>query len=290
MISNLTGSFKAFYKLSKGGISLSVALTAATGYFLSTGKIDVYVIYPFLGVLLLAMAASILNQVQEIRADKIMPRTQNRPLLTHTISVKSSILLTLILAFAGTFILYYFNGLLAASLGFFNLLWYNFVYTPLKYKTAFASFPGGLVGAIPPVIGWVAGGGELMHPISVALAVFFFIGQIPHFWLLILRYSDEYRIAGMKPITDKFNIIQIKRLVLIWVIATALSGSILAYFLIIYHNTVFYLIQIFSLGLMLYFLSWFFMKSGNRSRKAFISINVYYLLIMIFIISDIIAA
>lgn len=290
MIRHLFELLKAFYKLSKGGISLSVALTTATGYFLSTGRTDINVIYPFSGVLLLAMAASIHNQVQEIRADKIMPRTQNRPLLTHTISVKSSIMMTLLLAIAGTTILYYYNGLLPASLGFINLLWYNFVYTPLKYKTAFASFPGGLVGAIPPVIGWVAGGGELMHPTSVALAVFFFIGQIPHFWLLILRYSDEYRIAGMKPITDKFNVIQIKRLVLIWVIATALSGSILAYLMIIYHNTVFYLIQLFSLGLMLFFLSWFFMRSGNRSRIAFISINVYYLLIMIFIISDIIAA
>lgn len=288
MIQKFIVFFKAYYNLSKGGISLSVALTTATGYLLSTGEFNEAVLYPFLGVLFLAMAASILNQVQERRADKIMPRTQNRPLLTHTISLRSSIILTLGFGIAGSVILYYFNGLLAASLGLVNLLWYNFVYTPLKYKTAFASFPGGLVGAIPPVIGWVAGGGELFHPTAMALALFFFIGQIPHFWLLVLRYSDEYKIAGMKPITDKFNSIQIKRLVLIWVIATALSGSILAYFMIIYHNSVFFLIQSFSLGLMLFFIMWYLRNSSDRSRKAFISINVYYLFIMIFIITDII--
>lgn len=288
MINRFTFLLKSLSQLVKTGISLSVALTTATGYLLSIGVFDHTVAYSFIGVLLLSMSASALNQVQERNTDKLMPRTRNRPLISGAISMQASIVLTILLGVTGFITLWFFHGILPALLGLFNLAWYNGVYTPLKYKTAFAAVPGGFVGAIPPVIGWIAGGGPIFHILSIALAVFFFIGQVPHFWLIILKYSSEYKLAGIKSITDNFSITQLKRLVFTWAIATAFCGSALAYFIILNHNATFYLIQLFSLALIIYFIFWLVKKSNTESRQAFISINLYYLLVMLIIIADII--
>lgn len=287
MIVRILSPLKTIYHLTKAGISISVALTTATGYFLSTGNVEFSVIYPFFGVLFLAMSASILNQVEERNTDKLMPRTQKRPIANGKIKVKYAVILAFVLAVSGFLTLYITNGILPASLGLFNLLWYNLVYTPLKYKTAFASIPGGIVGALPPIIGWVAGGGHIMHPSSLSLALFFFIGQIPHFWLIIFKYAHEYQLAGIRLVTDKFTREQLKRVVFSWAVATALSGSILAFFIIINHNLVFYSIQLCSISLILYFITWLAKKPNHESYRAFITINMYYLLIMVIIILDI---
>ncbi|MGE5382097.1 MAG: protoheme IX farnesyltransferase [Omnitrophica WOR_2 bacterium] len=287
MISRFILLLKSIYNISKGGISLSVALTTATGYFLATRQIDLSVVFPFTGVLLLAQAASIINQIKERHTDKLMPRTQNRPLISNELSIRTSFLFSIFLTISGLFILGYFNGVVCALLGLFNLLWYDYVYTPLKYKTAFASIPGGIVGAVPPIIGWIAGGGNILHPTSIALAVFFFIGQIPHFWLIVIKYSNEYELAGIKSITERFSLPQIKRLVFTWILATSLCGSIFSLFIIINNNFTFWLLQSYSLALVVFFLFWFTKELNYKSTRAFISINIYYLIVMITIIADI---
>jgi protoheme IX farnesyltransferase len=287
MITRTSTLLKSVYNLTKSGISISVALTTATGYLLSTRNVDLTVLYPFFGVLFLAMAASTINQVQERNTDKLMPRTQKRPIINGSVTVKQAIGVAILLAVSGFIILLIATGPLPAFLGVFNLMWYNLIYTPLKYKTAFASVPGGVVGAIPPIIGWVAGGGPILHPASVSLAVFFFIGQIPHFWLIIFKYAHEYKLAGIKLVTEKFSRDQLKRIVFSWAIATALSGCMLAFFIIINHNIVFYLISLFSLSLIIYFTLWLVKKPDHESYQAFITINIYYLAIMITIIIDI---
>ncbi len=288
MINRLFLILKAIYNLCKGGISLSVALTTVTGYLLSTRQLDWSAIHPFMGVLLLAMSASALNQLQERNTDKLMPRTKRRPLANGLITVPNAILITVITGLSGFLTLFYYNGTLPAILGILNLVWYNGVYTPLKYKTAFAAVPGGLVGAIPPVIGWVAGGGDILHPSSIALAVFFYIGQIPHFWLVILKYSNEYKLAGIKLITDRFTIPQLRRLVFAWMLATAISGSLMAFIITIEHNAMFLLIHLLSLLLLVYSGIWLAKHNATHSTKAFVFINLYYLFVMLSIFLDIV--
>lgn len=278
---------KSVYHLSKAGISISVALTTALGYLLSVRYFDMAIIPPFTGVLFLAMAASALNQFQEKETDKLMPRTHRRPLVNGSISSGFAITVIIIFTVTGTSVLYYYNGIIAALLGLFNMFWYNAVYTPLKYKTAFAAFPGGIVGAVPPVIGWVAGGGYILHPTAIALALFFFIGQIPHFWIIIMKYSSEYELAGIKSITQKLNQFQIRRLIFNWVIATAICGSILAFNVMLNNNESFYLIHLLSFLIIAFFVHWMTRKANHHSIKAFVSINLYYLLVMLVIAIDI---
>ncbi len=87
--------------------------------------------------------------------------------------------------------------------------------------------PGALVGAIPPVMGWAVGGGRLSDPSLAALAFFFFMWQVPHFWLHLLTYGEEYAEAGLPSLTAVFSRDQMERLTFQWVSATAVSALLL---------------------------------------------------------------
>ena len=123
--------------------------------------------------------------------------------------------------------------------------------------TAFAVVPGSLVGALPPFIGWFAGGGELFNERIMWVAMFFFIGQIPHFWLLLLMFGKEYALAGFPSLNAVFNDNQIKRLSYTWILATiasafivvltVLHGSVAVVFLLLY---IFYLLFSLTSGIM----------------------------------------
>ena len=112
-------------------------------------------------------------------------------------------------------------------LGAAAVLWYNGLYTGLKRVSAFAVVPGALVGAIPPAMGWSAGGGSLADPSLAALVFFFFMWQVPHFWLHLLTYGKEYAEAGLPSLTDVFSRDQMERLTFQWVSATAVSALLL---------------------------------------------------------------
>lgn len=273
-------------RLSKVGISISVAFSTFIGYLISNQQLDRGIISPTLGVFLLALAASAINQIQEHETDSLMPRTSARPLVSGDISILTASFVAFLFAISGFSILLVKNGLLPALLGLFNLLWYNLVYTPLKFKTAFAAVPGGLVGAIPPVIGWLSGGGYIFHFSSISLAIFFFIGQIPHFWLIISRYSIEYNRAGIKSITDKFNQSQLRRLIYAWVAATSICGNLLIFFIDIYYALNLILIVLLSTLLLIYFTLWYVAKINGTIKTPFILLNAYYLAIMIVILFD----
>jgi protoheme IX farnesyltransferase len=162
---------------------------------------------------------------------------------------------------------------------------YNAIYTPLKKVTAFAVVPGSLVGALPPFIGWFAGGGQLMDERILWVSLFFFIGQIPHFWLLLLMFGKEYSLAGFPSLNSIFNDNQIKRLSFTWILATiatsfvvalvVLQGSVTMFFLLIY---TFYLLFSLTVGILI--------KKDIPTRASFLKLNFLYLLMMILLIID----
>ena len=221
---------KTFLELSKVKITVAVALTTMTGYLLARGRFDEYMILPIIGIFLLACGSSAINHYQEREKDALMERTRNRPIPSGRISAKAALLFALVLSVAGSYLLYYSSGILAMQLGLLALLWYNAIYTPLKAKTAFAVIPGAVIGAIPPLVGWVAGGGALSDARAWIMAFFFFIWQVPHFWLLMLKYGKEYENAGYPSITSLYSEGQIKNVTFIWVLATAVSALMIPLF------------------------------------------------------------
>jgi len=210
-------------ELIKFRITFFVAFSTSAGFILYSRELSFGIVTSSLGVFLLACASSAINHFQERKLDALMNRTKNRPLPAGKISEAQAIIIISVLLVSGFSVLYIFAHVLSVVLGLMAVIWYNVIYTPLKRKTALAVVPGALIGAIPPMIGYVAAGGYLFNIENISLALFFFIWQVPHFWLLLLIYEKDYEQAGFPVLTKQFSLEQLSRITFIWIFALAAS-------------------------------------------------------------------
>lgn len=189
---------KAYVELLKARLSFLVAFSASFGYTLgSTNFSWVTMGWLFLGGFLVSGASVTINQILEIDFDKLMKRTQNRPLPTNRLSLFEAKVFTIIVSFLGLGILALTTNWLTVALSVLSLVLYSFVYTPLKRVGPIAVFVGAIPGALPPLLGWVAATGH----ISTAAIVIFglqFIWQFPHFWAIAWVGDEDYKKAGFK--------------------------------------------------------------------------------------------
>ncbi len=215
-------------ELNKIRITFAVTLTTIAGYILAKGTVDSGIFLPVIGLFILACGSAALNHIQDRDKDAIMERTSNRPIPSGEVSPALALSIGLFEVALGSYLLYIGSGFLALQLGLLALIWYNGIYTPLKRKTAFAVIPGSVIGALPPLVGWVAAGGSLGDPKAMVLGLFFFMWQVPHFWLLMLKYGKEYQKAGFPSITSKISVQQVKNSTFLWTVATAVSALMVA--------------------------------------------------------------
>ncbi len=274
-------------ELGKVRITSFVSLTTSLGYILFTGKIDLGIVLPTFGVFLLASGASCINHLQEQKFDAAMDRTKGRPLPSGRIDSLSTLLLGINVLLFGSLILYYSSNLESLMLGWLAVLWYNAFYTPLKRKFALAVVPGALIGAIPPVIGWAAAGGNPLDTKILIVALFFFIWQVPHFWLLLLLHGKDYEQAGFPTLTRLFSSLQVSRITFVWIAALAFSCVLIP--LANISSQPFTPVLLFLLALWLIFESRGILSSYLEKiifRKAFIRINIFVLLVVLLISID----
>jgi len=278
---------KAYFKLGKATISIPVALTGFLGYFLYQPLFDLNALYTLLGIFFLSMGSGAFNQIQERHSDARMKRTASRPIPAGAISVSRAILFATGSALLGTALLLLTGAPLAAGIGVFTLLWYNLVYTPLKRVTAFAVLPGALIGALPPLIGWTAAGGDPKDMQIITVAFLLFVGQMPHYWLLLLKIGNEFHEAGLPVITSLFDPRQIRNLSFIWIAATGVIVLMLPATPIIQNRII---SGILILAAVLFLIRMFLLTYRgeliNHWKKAFITVNLFYLLIILVLIAD----
>ena len=273
--------FTILLDLAKIRISLLATLSAATGYLLATGKITIHMLVPTGAVFLLACGSCALNQYQDREIDQLMERTKSRPIPSGRLDPETALWISIGLILLGSLILFSQAGDLALALGVFSVLWYNLIYTPLKRKTAFAAIPGALVGAIPPALGWVTGGGRILDPRIGGVALFFFIWQMPHFWLLLLDFSEDYKRAGLPSITKIFSAKQIRRIIFIWLLSTGVSSLIIPLFGLL--NSVFFCLLLVAVVSWLFWNTLTFLRSHDDKdalRDTFMKLNIYAVLII----------
>ena len=168
---------KYYLELAKLKVMLPVSFTGFTGYFIFDPHLSGKIILITLGILLMSVAASVLNQLQEAGIDSLMDRTRDRPIPSRKIRITEAIIFFFFNLSAGTAIIYIWGNLSAALVGLFTIFWYNAVYTYSKRITAFAVVPGALTGALPPLIGWVAAGGELLDKTIVFIGFLLLQGR-----------------------------------------------------------------------------------------------------------------
>ncbi|WP_225986445.1 heme o synthase [Rufibacter sp. LB8] len=188
----------AYFQLLKFRLSATVAFSSAIGFLL--GRPDSHwtdTAMVMLGGLLVTGSANIINQVLEKDLDKLMKRTAKRPLPQGVLSVQEAIIFCVLLGVAGLVLLGLQFNWLASALSFLSLLLYGFFYTPLKRISPICVFVGAIPGALPPLIGWVAGTGYIGVEAWVLFGIQF-MWQFPHFWAIAWVLDDDYKKAGFK--------------------------------------------------------------------------------------------
>lgn len=193
------GKAKAYYELLKPRLSMLVAFSCAFGYGLaSKGSIDWMVLSMLVvGAFLLSGASVCINQIIERDLDKIMTRTQSRPIPTGRISVNEASLFSVVCLVLSIAILWFFTNPLTVVLSLVSMVLYSFIYTPLKRVGPIAVFVGAIPGALPPLLGWIAMTGGITYEAMIIFGIQF-IWQFPHFWAIAWVADDDYKKAGFK--------------------------------------------------------------------------------------------
>jgi protoheme IX farnesyltransferase len=135
--------------------------------------------------------------VIEKDTDAKMMRTAKRPVASGRMSETEGWTVAFITGAAGTVILGYFFNWLSAGIALFSLFLYAFVYTPLKKVNSISVLVGAVPGALPCLIGWVAGNDELSAGGWVMFAIQF-VWQFPHFWAIAWLAHKDYSNAGFR--------------------------------------------------------------------------------------------
>ncbi|GMH53167.1 hypothetical protein TL16_g01389 [Triparma laevis f. inornata] len=187
---------RIYAELSKARLSSLVVLTTSCG-FLSAG-LPLTLSLPTMlgasfGTALCASSASTWNQVLEVDRDKKMKRTRLRPLPAGNVSIQEASALAITTGTLGGLTLYAFTDPLTTALGLGNIA-----------LSEINTWVGAIVGAIPPVMGWTAAGGNLLDPECAFLASSLFLWQFPHFFALSWMHRVDYSRGGfqMVPCND----------------------------------------------------------------------------------------
>ena len=191
-------NIKLFFEITKFRLSLLVALSSVFGFFISSSKVDINDVFILLvGGYLISSSSVINNQILEKDLDKMMNRTNKRPIPTGRISINKSVIMSIFSMVIGLFLISFYLNIYAALLSFISLILYSFVYTPMKKIGPIAVFIGAIPGALPPLIGWVASTGQITLEAIIIFSIQF-IWQFPHFWAIAWMYDDDYKKVGFK--------------------------------------------------------------------------------------------
>jgi len=198
----LASKVKDYFQLIKFTLSFMVVFSTVVCYLLAPGiRFDlVQVLLLFTGGMLITGSANAINMVLEKKSDALMKRTAKRPVASGRMSVTEASAFAAIAGAGGVFIMWYWFNMESALLGLLSLFLYGFIYTPLKTKNSIAVLVGAFPGALPCLIGWVAGfydqpiawtGGLILFGIQ-------FLWQFPHFWAIAWVAHKDYTAAGFK--------------------------------------------------------------------------------------------
>lgn len=189
----------AYFDLTKPRITFLVVLSALAGFVLgSTATLNgTLLLHTTIGIALLSSGIGALNQYLERDLDRLMRRTEIRPLPTGKLSPASALAFGIAISLIAEIYLATLVNPLTAAWGLVALASYLFLYTPLKTRTSWCTFIGAFPGALPPLLGWAAARNGVGIEAVVLFGIMFF-WQFPHFHAIATMYRDEYGRAGIQ--------------------------------------------------------------------------------------------
>jgi protoheme IX farnesyltransferase len=191
-------SVSDFVALTKPRVMMLAVFTALVGLSSAPVRLDpLTTLAAVLAIAAGAGAAGALNMWYDADIDAVMTRTAMRPIPRGKVSRFEALVFGFVLGGFAVTLLALATNLTAAALLAGTILFYVVVYTAwLKRATRQNIVIGGAAGALPPVIGWAAGTGEVgLEPLTLFLIIF--LWTPPHFWALALNRTDDNRRAGV---------------------------------------------------------------------------------------------
>ncbi len=182
---------KDYLQLMKFTLSFTVVFSCVICYLMAPAIVGFNVkmiILLFVAGMLVTGSANTINQAVEKDTDAMMKRTASRPVASGRMSQSEAYTFAFVTGIVGVFIMYYFFNIESALLSAFSLFLYAFVYTPLKKVNSIAVLVGAFPGALPCLIGWVAG-----FPESAAIE---WTGGLV---LFASSFYGSFRIFGQSP-------------------------------------------------------------------------------------------
>ncbi len=277
---------KDFFVVTKFVLSFAVSLSALFAYIMAKGEVGFDMIFATFSVLLVAMGVSTLNQVQEYREDGKMERTKHRPIAAGRMTPGTGYIISAVLIVLSMGLIYGLLGFIGINFFMFAFIWYNLMYTPLKKKSALAVVPGAILGVIPPAIGWMVAGESLITLEFMALAIYFFIWQVPHYWLLVMLFHGDYKNAGYPTAMRLFGQASLQRLTFVWLVFTIQAGIFLV---AVYEPYITTIVLSILIGVWAFISSLELLKESfdlKNARSVFWKINASFLGIIILLSID----
>lgn len=267
---------KDYHQLVKTRLTLSVVISAVLGFWLGAGNSTSFVLmWPLaIGGFLVVAASNGLNQVIERNFDKLMERTNNRPVATGRMKVTEASVFSFLSGVVGIYILGSYLNPLSGLLGFIALLSYAFIYTPLKRYTPFAVFVGAIPGAIPPLLGWVAASGSIGIG-GIVLFMIQFFWQFPHFWSIAWILDEDYQRAGYRLLPSRNGKNKTSAMFTIWYSFILIPLGVVPYFIGISGVISATIAVVSGVVLTLYAIR-LFQSCENREAKRLMFISIIY--------------
>ncbi|HEX4902410.1 MAG TPA: heme o synthase [Acidimicrobiales bacterium] len=194
---SLRSKLGAYVSLTKPQIiELLLVTTVPTQIVAAEGLPSLWlVVTTVVGGALAAGGAHAVNMYVDRDIDRLMARTQHRPLVTGVIEPRNALVFAVVLEVLAFALLWSTVNLLSAVLALAACLFYVFVYTLLLKRTSTQNIViGGAAGAVPTLIGWSSVTGTVEWPAIVLFGIIFFWTP-PHFWALAIKYKDDYSAA-----------------------------------------------------------------------------------------------
>ncbi len=275
---------RLYSSLTKFSIVIFLLLAGLAGYLMSfsfESKFDWLHLLSFIGGLYFLSSGSLtLNQVQEWRKDFRMLRTKSRPIPSGKIKPTTAGLFAFSYLLVGTHLLFGVSQL-SGILGLMTIFLYNGLYVYWwKPKWIFAAIPGALAGALPVTIGYAANSSQIFSVNSIYLFLLLFFWQAPHFWILAIKFCQDYEQGGFPVLPSILGIKKTIYHIGIWILlylGTALVSPLFT------QVSWFFLVLLIPLSLkVLHDFRLFLKSNGTQRMRSFYLWLIFSLLIFLY--------
>jgi protoheme IX farnesyltransferase len=275
--------------LIKPKVLVLLVLAGVTG-FTAAGDVSgdslVRLSWLLVGGFLATASANVFNNILDRERDSLMSRTMWRPLPAGTVGPVPAAIIGTVLGLLGLGLLYLMLNPATALLTAVGMVYYIVVYTfVLKPRTYENITIGGVAGAFPPLVGWVAVTGEVDWP-PIVLGSMIVLWTPPHFWSLALFHKEDYKRAGF-PMLPVIKGVRATHVRIVGYSIALLVASIAYYWIDVRMNWP-YFYGIIILNIPILILAGSLLQGGSMvtARKLFMYSNLYLSLVFILIMVD----